>query len=606
MQEANVRFSVVSGTRRRTALTLLLSALLAPLTNAQPKISKPGVYSGYSNAIADGWKRTSLYVAVRDGTKLAVDVYRPTQNGRLVETPLPLIWLFTPYRRAVYTKDGKVAAGTGANGMVQLTKYGYVVAIADVRGKGASFGVRQAPHNRTEAQDAYDLTEWFASQPWSTGKIGMWGGSYLGGTVLNTVTTMPPHLKAVFFGITDFNMYDGWVRGGIFRFTAGADPPYEEDLQSVPVDDDPGKELLKAAVSEHKANTLLNSLMGETRYRNSWSNQSDSYWWPEVSFSNYLDQIKRSGVAAYVYGGWYDFLRRDTVIAYANWPNPKKIVMGPWVHAQNTGFDLPLEHVRFFDYWLKGIDNGIMKEPPVYFNTIGAAPEKSWRFAAEWPPETHNRAVYFVHAGKSGTIQSANDGMLNSTTQEDARAQDDFAVIYGINAHVEPVGVAPVYKGPTEWDQKGLTYTSEPLGEDLEVRGHPLASLWLSSSTTDADVFVFLEDVDGAGNSTYVSDGRLRASLRATSNAPYNFLGLPWHRAFKEVDHPLTPGQPVQLSIDLMPTSTVFQKGHRMRFTVTGSQGRTNYRKQNPPPRISIYRDRLHRSYVELPIEKGF
>jgi uncharacterized protein len=596
-----MRIALIS---RRSFLSLGIAAFLIPgvAATAQQRVSRPGVYSGYASIIADSWRRSSLYVPVRDGTKLAVDIYRPIHNGKLVEQPLPLIWLFTPYRRAVLTKDGKIVPGIGANGMVDLTKYGYVVAIADVRGKGASFGVRQAPHNRIEAQDGYDLTEWFASQLWCNGKIGMWGGSYLGGTVLNTVTAMPPHLKAVFFGITDFNMYDGWVRGGIFRYTAGADPPYEEDLQSVPVDDDPTREMLKAAVSEHKTNTLLDSLMEEAPFRDSWSNQSDSYWWSEVSFSGYLEQIRRAGVPAYIYGGWYDFLRRDTVTAFANWPNPKKLLIGPWVHAQSTGFDLPLEHLRFFDYWLKGIDNGIMKEPAVYFNTINGSLEDKWKFAADWPPRSNGRTLYFIHEGKSGTVKSANDGQLSIAPIEDASAKDDFTVIYGINQHVEPVGVAPVYKGPTEWDAKGLTYTSQPLTTELEVRGHPLASLWLSSSASDADVFTFLEDVDADGNSLYVSDGRIRASLRAIQKPPYNFLDLPWHRAFKEDAHPLTPGQPVRLLIDLMPTSYVFLKGHRIRFTITGSQGRISYHQQDPPPQLSIYRDRLHRSYVELPV----
>ncbi len=583
-------------------ITLILCGVVVT-SFAQPKISKPGVYSGYQTQTYDGWKRFSQYVSVRDGTKLAVDIYRPTLKGEVVTTPLPVVWQFTPYRRATLGKDGQITPSNSFNSTLELTRYGYVAVLADTRGKGASFGLRQAPHNRVEAEDSYDLMEWLGTQKWSTGKIGMAGGSYLGGTVENAVTTMSPYLKAVFFGITDFNMYDGWVRGGIFRYTAGADTPYTDDLQTVPVDEDADKTMLKAAVEQHKQNASLNALMNETPFRDSWSNLSDSYWWTEVSFSSYLDEIKRSGVPAYMYGGWYDFLRRDTVISYANWPHPKKMVIGPWAHGGSAGFDFAQEQLRWFDAWLKGIDNGILKEPPLWYHTINASPGNEWRFAAQWPP-THNNQIYFLQGGKSGTAPSINDGKLATTAPQDETAKDEFKVVYGITAHVEPLGMSPPYKGATEWDQKGLTWTSDPLPADTKVAGHPLVSLWLSSSADDADVFVYLEDVDAGGNSVYVSDGRLRASLRAVHPPSYHFLDLPWHRAYKQDEHKLTPGQPVRLLIDLMPTATVFKAGHRIRLAVTGSQGRTNFQQRNPAPTFSLYRDSVHASYVSLPIAR--
>ncbi len=570
---------------------------------AQPKISKPGVYSGYQKQTYDGWKRFSQYVPVRDGTKLAVDIYRPTLKGEVVATPLPVVWQFTPYRRAMFSKDGKITSSNSFNSTLELTRYGYVAVLADTRGKGASFGIRQAPHNRVEAEDSYDLMEWLGTQKWSAGKIGMMGGSYLGGTVENAVTTMSPYLKAVFFGITDFNIYDGWVRGGIFRYTAGADTPYADDLQTVPVDEDADRSMLKAAVEQHKQNASLNALMNETPYRDSWSNLSGSYWWAEVSMSNHLDEIKRSGVPAYMYGGWYDFLRRDTVISYANWPHPKKMVIGPWAHGGSAGFDFTQEQARWFDYWLKGVDNGIMKEPPIWHSTVNAAAGKEWRSASQWPPVSKPQ-VYFLQGGKSGTSPSINDGSLKTSAPGEAEAGDEYKIVYGITAHVEPLGVLPPYKGATEWDQKGLTWTSEPLSADTEIAGHPIVSLWLSVSAEDADIFVFLENVDAEGNSVYVSDGRLRASLRAIHKPDYDFLDLPWHRAYKVDEHKLTPEKPVKLAIDLMPTATIFKAGHRIRLTVTGSQGRTNYQQLNPAPTLHIYRDALHPSYLALPLAR--
>ena len=471
------------------AVVLLLLGSLSAQIAAQPKVSKPGVYSGYSKKIADGWQRSSQYVAVRDSTKLAVDLYRPTNNGQVVTTPFPVVWQFTPYRRALYDNNGKVISRQ-AETLLELTKYGYVIAVADVRGKGASYGFRKAMHNRQEAEDSYDLTEWFAAQPWCSGKVGMWGGSYNGGTVAGAVTTAPPHLKAVFFGITDFNMYDGWIRGGIMRYSVGADNPVSDDLQTVPVDEDKDKSMLKAAVEHHNLNPLMNPMLIAAPFRDSWSNVSDSYFWSEVSYSNYLAQIKRSGIAAYLYGGWYDFLRRDTVLSYVNWPNAKKMLMGPWAHGSTAGFDFATEHLRWFDYWLKGIENGINTEPPIYHHVVNAPAGQNWRTAKDWPLANAKVTRWFLQGDKSGSAPSVNDGTLVTAAPTEREGKDEFKVRYGIKADVEPLRDAYVTKGASEWDQKGLTWTSAPLAADVEVIGHPVAHLWFACTATDADIFV--------------------------------------------------------------------------------------------------------------------
>jgi putative CocE/NonD family hydrolase len=576
----------------KVLLILLVIGVGFAEIQAQPKVSKPGVYSGYSKPLYDGWRRLSQYVATRDGTKLAVDLYRPTDKGQLVTTPLPVVWQFTPYRRALYDDKGEVVSRQAAT-LLALTKYGYIIAVADVRGKGASFGFRQAMHNRQEAEDSYDLTEWFAAQPWCSGKIGMYGGSYNGGTVAGAVTTAPPHLKAVFFGITDFNMYDGWVRGGIMRYSMGADNPVSDDLLTAPVDEDKDKSMLKAAVAQHNLNPLMNPMLMALPFRDSWSEVSDSYFWDEVSYSNYLAQIKRSGVAAYVYGGWYDFLRRDTVLSFVNWPNARKMLIGPWAHGSTAGFDFATEHLRWFDYWLKGIENGVNTEPPIYHYVVNAPADRAWRFAKDWPlAEAQPRNWYLQRA------------TLSETAPTEPDAKDEYQVVYGVKADVEPLRDAYPAKGASEWDEKGLTWTSAPLTAAVEVIGHPLVQLWLACSAEDSDVFVVLEDVDEAGNSQYVADGRLRLSLRATHPAPYNFLNLPWRRSYKIDEHKLTPGKPVKATIDLMPTAWMFKPGHRIRLALTGSQGRTNYQQRESAPTLTVLRNATHVSYLSLPVIK--
>ena len=182
----------------RIACALFMSTLgmLAVASADENKVSRPGEYRGYSPAVFDGHELTSSYVKVRDGTRLAVDVFRPATQGRAAKGKFPVVWMHTPYNRRD-TQGGLTAANYPGKAL-QLVKYGYVVAVADFRGTYASFG-RNAGFNRGEWQDAarfdaYDITEWLAAQPYSNGKVGMWGCSATGGSQMQALSTAPPHL----------------------------------------------------------------------------------------------------------------------------------------------------------------------------------------------------------------------------------------------------------------------------------------------------------------------------------------------------------------------------------------------------------------------------
>jgi len=606
-------------------LALSLLGLGPVVASAQEKVSKPGVYSGYSQQIYDGWKRFSRYVAVQDGTKLAMDYYRPTLTGVVVEKRLPVIFVFTPYRRASYASGGIMVLSPKnsfshitPDGLLSLVKYGYVVAVADCRGTNASYGVRKATNNQVEAGDARDLIEWLAVQQWSDGNVGMWGCSYVGGTVHEAIRMMPPHLKAGILD-ADFNAYDAKGIGGLLRGPS-SDPDYKGDLVAIPVDEDildannnGYKDMLEEAVEQHKNNPKQVPFVQSIPFRNSWSDISGSTYWQEISASNYLSEIERSGVAAYIYGGWYDFLRRDTVLMFTNWPNPKKMLVGPWPHCgngsnargcYNNDFNFLNEIHRFFDYWLKGIGNGIMDEPPIYYMTENRPTGMEWRFGAEWPIPHEQQVTYFFQAGPSGTASSVNDGILTTTAPTGAGTKDDYTAVYTITTSTDwYAGGIPRPTGK-ELDQKGLTYTTAPLEADLEVTGHPIVNLWITSTAPDAGLFFTLEDVDPSGNSIYVGDGRLRASLRSIHTPPFNKLGLPWHRCFQEDEQKLVSGQMVQLVTDMLPTSYVFKQGHRIRFVITALMAGwfVNPPKYDPPPVISVYRDANHPAFITLPV----
>jgi putative CocE/NonD family hydrolase len=152
-------------------------------------------------------------------------------------------------------------------------------------------------------------------------------------------------------------------------------------------------------------------------------------------------------------------------------------------------------------------------------------------------------------------------------------------------------------------DEKALTYTTSPLSEDVEVTGHPMVHLWVSATATDADFMVYLEEVGSDGRSTYITEGVQRASSRATADAPWNMSGLPYHRGLATDAEPLVPGEVVELVFDLLPTSNIFDTGHRIRITITGADADTYLTTTlNPPPTVSVYRSAEHTSYIVLPI----
>ena len=214
--------------RRWAALGLMVvaaTAIVAVLADAllphgplpSERVSTLGRYEGYSYPEYNGWQREAHYVPVRDGTLLAVDIYRPTYWGIPAQKRLPVLWSHERYYRA--TLDGEEMR-LPVQQMVRyqkLLKYGYVLAFVDVRGSGASLGSNDGPFSEAEANDAYDITEWLARQPWSNGRIGMFGTSYMGIAQYFAAARRPPSLKAIFPEKAMFDLYDFVRPGGILR-----------------------------------------------------------------------------------------------------------------------------------------------------------------------------------------------------------------------------------------------------------------------------------------------------------------------------------------------------------------------------------------------------
>jgi len=560
------------------------------LPRSSDKHSAPGIYSGYTIPLYNGFYRHSEYLQVRDGTRLAIDYYIPARDGVQETAPLPVTWEFTPYGRCS-VREGIVCVGGPAERMIALLSHGYVVARAEVRGTGASFGVRDATNTPNDCRDGRDINEWIFRQPWCNGKIGMFGGSYTGQTILSTLAGQPEHLTCAVIVCTDYNKYDGWVRGGISRCFGGdpnRDPDIPLDIQlamAVPVDGDEDRVLLKQAVQQHAMNGSQVKPFKELHFRDDWSEQADGEYWNMVSASTNKDKINAVGAAIYLVGGLFDVFRRDTFVMYQNLTVPRKLIVGPWYHCQESEIDMALEHLRFFDYWLKGVPNGIMEEEPIYLKTQFMPEGSDWAFYPGWPlPEAENRSLFF-----------GPDGLLTSLPTQTIGDGDDYTARYDIATGVEG--------GETsDLDGKALVYTSAPLTADLRITGHPLASLWISSNEPDADFFVCLTDVAPDGETFLFSDGHLRASHRKTANPPYDFLGLPWHPSDRADAQPLVPGRPTRLDIDLMPVSHVVRKGHRLRVQISNYLRGFFVLQSDPPAQIRLHRDTVYQSYLALPV----
>ena len=500
------------------------------------------------------------------------------------------------------------------DGMVNLTKYGYIIAEVDRRGKGASYGSMIGYHPRDEARDAYDITEWLGTQPWSDGNVGMYGCSNTGEAVIHALTTSKPsHLKAVFPGNYSFNKYDGFLRGGIHaNWGAGPDANYLDDIKNnVPVDGDVDgpdadtyPDLLWEAIQGHQYNTWLYAMWKDAPYRDSVStlpNLVGVMPAQEFSASTYADNIKATKVPIYSFDSWGDDFRREMFVSMKNLKatNPFKALIGPGGHCQNVGFDMFNERFRYFDFWLKGVNNGIMDEPPVYYQTMDAPAGKEWRFSPQWPIHKTKMTKFYLQEGPSGSPTiGVKDGLLNQKPPKERQGKDIFTVDYSVSC-TPPVGLSQTCPQDSKW----MTYTTAPLTEDVEVTGHPLVRLWVSIDDTRGNVFAYLEDVSPDGTVKIVTDGRLSMFQRGLDKPPYDFLGLPWHRGNTEDITPMTPYKPTELVFDMTPTSQLFRAGHRIRVSIAGADVREKDRYQaSPAPQLTVYRDKTHVSSIELPI----
>jgi len=646
--------------QRLTALAGIALCLSActPKQNqsADPgRISEFGRYEGYSDSLYSGWVRTSEYVTMRDGVKLAVDIIRPAENGVPVDKKMPVLWTHSRYHRTAgprgavtashdltnlrpgahpktlgndFTKPdstGKIPFATAPSivdnnrGLQRLVRHGYVVVSVQVRGGGSSFGRYEGLFSPAETRDAYDVMDWMVKQPWCDGNLGMFGGSYLGITQYMAASTRHPALKAIFPSVAAFSMYDVIYTGGIHRenmiqhwgiLTRNLDMNFPEP----PVQTDELGAMRAQALAQHAGNWNVIEEFRAAKFRD---HDTPSYAYSRHEPAARLDSMNASGVAAYHWGGWYDIFAKDEMLWLVNWTGPDRVTMGSWSHAASdslVGVEqariTPIEQHRWFDRWLKGIQNGVDSEPPIRYALMVDPGTWTWHSASKWPLEgTENRSYYFG-AGPSASLQSVNDGLLvterPAAAGEDRYRVDPTTTTGTASRWDNAVGQGRmVYPDMAPNDRKGLTYTTPVLTEDLVVIGHPVVTLYISSDQRDADLYAIVSEVNDSGFSRYVTEGMVRASHRDTATAPWNNLGLPYHRSYAADQKPLVPGQVTQLVFDLQPTATVFNPGHRLRVTIVGADKDNTERPPFPRSTIRVFRGPEHPSGIQLPLARG-
>jgi putative CocE/NonD family hydrolase len=520
----------------------------------------------------------------RDGVTLRADVYRPDAPGRF-----PVLLSRLPYNKNLRPRPGDID---------YFVERGYGVIMQDTRGRFTSDGDEYYALI-WEMPDGYDAVEWAASLPWADGNVGTMGQSYLGATQYLLAPSRPPHLKAAFpvSAATDFHQCWVYHTGGAFEF--GWQIPYAflmardslerqgltaQLLATLERDLIPAPTPFAQPLSDQAYRRLPLMAWGDllrpvARYLTDYLRHPEDgpYWWA----INMERQHANINTPMYHVTSWYDIflrgglahfcgLRQHAMSAAAR--AQQKIVIGPWAHrfpytsptSQGTGdidfgpnacIELHETQLRWFDYYLKGINTGILEEAPVKIFVMG---ENVWRDEQEWPLTRTHYTPYYLHSqGQANSLRG--DGRLDPAVPgeepPDRYVYDPNEPVptCGGNTLIIPMGVQDQRQVETRQDV--LVYTSAPLTTPLEVTGPLVVTLFAASSAPDTDFTAKLVDVRPDGYAQNLADGIIRARYRTSRMLPTL----------------LTPDQVYELTIDLWATSHVFLPGHSLRLEIASS-----------------------------------
>jgi len=578
--------------------------------------------------------RRDVPVTMRDGTRLAIDLYFPPQPGRY-----PVLLERTPYG-----KHQSVMVSIGAP--VFLAANGYIVAVQDARGRYASEGLWYPFRDEAwgEAQDGFDTVEWLARQEWCDGKVGTFGGSFAGFNQYLHAGSPGPHLAAMFARQAACSLRDEWVyRGGAFELGFMFQWAARQSLEA-----------LRNRATQMERVTLQRQLEF-FRYRPLEKNplfsdpfdwikdylrlQQDEKYWKQFDVAQFHQTF---AVPTYHMASWFDIFLAGSLRNFTGMRNAAKseearrrhrLTIGPWLHGPRTDsepegqragevdfglearFDYKGEMLRWFDYTLKNKPGDFESSPAVRYFVMGL---NRWRTSDDWPPKSVVYRHFYLDSRPSGCARSLYDGSLSWTPAAENTPPARF--VHDPSQPVETVGGGTLYSltaqrpgDPLGWnelnaqagprdqskiEERCLTFTSARLDADLEVAGPVVAKLFISSSAVDTDFIVRLTDVLPDGRSMLVCDGIQRARYCESSYQPSL----------------LEPGKVYELTVDLWATSHLFRRGHRIRTVVnssnfprfdvnpgTGESGATAT--ATVIAENAVYLDRQRPSHLVLPVD---
>ncbi len=565
--------------------------------------------------------------------KLAVDLYLPNEHKRGQKVPTILhqtrYWRAIEYRWLISLFKDDRPRGTIGNYAERFLKQGYAWVDVDVRGSGASFGTRPIAYSPAEIKDGAEIVDWIVTQSWSNGRVGAMGISYSGGTAEMLLINQHPAVTAIAPMFAGFDLYSeiafpGGIHLNWFTETWSYinnqldhnELPFAGWIANLfvrgvhPVNGDLDNQLLSQAIQEHEVNWSPFKEASGITFRDDLPPSEQAPNIDALSTQSYIKEIEQSGAAIYSYSGWFDGgYGLAAIKRHLNHKNPQnKLILGPWDHGGKrqispyaigpAKFDHAQELIHFFNPHLKSNPTDTKVEAPIQYYTMGA---ERWNTSTQWPPPSSPTQLYF----------HPNHKLLEEHPQQESRP-DHYQVnpTTGTGPHsrwntLVGISLENPYPDRREQDKKLMVYTTDPLPEDLEVTGHPVAKVYLSANATDTTLFVYLEDVTPEEQVHYVTEGELRALHRTRQPAKpttNQLLSIP-NRTFRRADAaPLVPGEVVPLTLDLLPVSYQFKKGHRIRVALAGVDKDHFQLLDGPSPTWKIWRTSDRPSHIELPV----
>jgi putative CocE/NonD family hydrolase len=574
-----------------------------------------GLFAACAAVQEQGYPRNqALYVMMRDGVEIAVDVWLPEKLE--LGDKLPAIIRATRYWRAVDMVDDSLEKDSNFAEAELFNDAGYALVIVDGRGSGASFGTRPYELSEDEAADYGEIADWIAAQPWSNQRVGAYGVSYAGNTTEMLLVSRRPAVKAVAPLFNDFDNFGHLVFPGglltigflerwgetvhymdlndicaVARVTESECEELTKERRGVkPVDADEDGSLLAAAIQEHAGNVHPYEAALEYEYRDDpWREGGVRGVGYKRSPAGHLPDIDASGVPMLIRVGWLDAATVNGALGrYMTISNPQRVFIGPWDHGARNNADpflpedTPVEPSReeqyvrlleFFDTFLKEDGSGSL-ESEIHYYTLGAG---EWKTTKVWPPEGFESERWYLGA----------DGLLGREPPQNEAGADRYEVDFEATT-----------------GRHNRWYTNGGAGD--VIYPDRLITLYVASTTTDGAFIVYLEDVAPDGRVTYITEGQLRGVMRRVTEEPPLYKKLGPHRTELRADAmPLVPGEVAEITFELWATSVLIKQGHRIRVAVSGADKDTflRYPKSGETPTFTVERNRHHASLIQLPMK---